>query len=721
MTFQQLGILPEIISAIQRLGFESPTPVQEQVIPFLLNEERDLVALAQTGTGKTAGFGLPVLTMLDPKRDATQCLVLAPTRELCMQIASDLRAYAACLDTRIVAVYGGEDIRVQLRQLDSVPHIIVATPGRLIDLLHRSKVNLEHIRYLILDEADEMLDMGFKDDIESILTQTPDTRRTLLFSATMPPDIADMAKQYMHDAHEITIGRRNAGSDNVDHIYYVCRATQRYLVLKRIVDMNPDIYGIVFCRTREETKEVAEKLMKDGYNADTLHGDLNQAQRDTVMRMFRQHAIQLLVATDVAARGLDVNSLTHVINYNLPDDIEVYTHRSGRTGRINKRGISVSIIHSREKHRIRTIERMLKRQFTQEPIPSGMDVCRKQLFHLINRMQHVDVDNEQIDTYMPEIDAMLESIDRETLIKRFVSLEFNRFLDYYRKMCEERLKTPDSNGNWGNWHSCLKHLEVYCDEATTFDDIDAEWIQGFKDYLNTAEKDAQKKTDPKISYVFVGLSQNSKVSYFNKLRACLNQAFEEHIIDKNPMRGIEGFKAEEVAREYLTLEEVKKMAATPCNYPILKATFLFSCLTGLRKSDIEKLTWGEIQKFGDFTRIVFKQKKTGGQEYLDISDQAAAYLGTRRNDVDRVFEGFTYGAWTSLELKRWALAAGITKNLTFHCARHTFAVMMLDLGADIYTVSKLLGHRELSTTQIYAKVLDKNKQAAVNLIPSISE
>ena len=267
----------------------------------------------------------------------------------------------------------------------------------------------------------------------------------------------------------------------------------------------------------------------------------------------------------------------------------------------------------------------------------------------------------------------------------------------------------------------LKHLEVYCDEATTFDDIDAEWIQGFKDYLNTAEKDAQKKTDPKVSYVFVGLSQNSKVSYFNKLRACLNQAFEEHIIDKNPIRGVEGFKQEEVAREYLTLDEVKKMAATPCNYPILKATFLFSCLTGLRKSDIEKLTWGEVQKFGKYTRIVFKQKKTGGQEYLDISDQAAAYLGTRRNDVDRVFEGFTYGAWTSLELKRWALAAGISKNLTFHCARHTFAVMMLDLGADIYTVSKLLGHRELSTTQIYAKVLDKNKQAAVNLIPDISK
>lgn len=296
-----------------------------------------------------------------------------------------------------------------------------------------------------------------------------------------------------------------------------------------------------------------------------------------------------------------------------------------------------------------------------------------------------------------------------------------RFLEFYRKMCEERLKTPDSNGNWGNWHSCLKHLEVYCDESTTFDDIDAEWIQGFKDYQNTAEKDSQKKTNPKAKYVFQGLSQNSKVSYFNKLRACLNEAYATGIIKKNPLRGIEGFKAAEVRREYLTLEEVKKLASTPCNYPILKATFMFSCLTGLRKSDIEKLTWGEIRKQGDFTRIVFKQKKTGGQEYLDISVQAAAYLGPRKNDDDRVFEGFTYGAWTSLELKRWAVAAGITKNITFHCGRHTFAVMMLDLGADIYTVSKLLGHRELSTTQIYAKVLDKNKQAAVNLIPNINE
>ncbi|MBR1631704.1 MAG: DEAD/DEAH box helicase [Paludibacteraceae bacterium] len=446
MTFQDLGLREELVAAISRLGFEQPTPIQEQAIPFLLSEQRDLIALAQTGTGKTAAFGLPVLNQIDERRQVVQCLVLSPTRELCMQIAKDLRNYAADMAVRIVAVYGGEDIRVQLRQLDQTPQIIVATPGRLIDLCGRGKVVLDEVGMLVLDEADEMLDMGFKDDIEQILSQTPQTRRTMLFSATMPPDIARMAGQYMHDPHEITIGTRNSGTENVDHIYYICKATQRYLVLKRIVDMNPDIYGIVFCRTREETKDVAERLMKDGYNADALHGDLTQAARDAVMRKFRERTLQLLVATDVAARGLDVSDLTHVINYNLPDDIEVYTHRSGRTGRIGKRGISVSIIHSREKHRIRSIERMLKRSFTQEPIPSGMDVCRKQLFNFISRMQHVEVDDDQIAPYMPEVMAMLEYLDTQEIIKRFVSLEFNRFIDYYRDAPDLNLPASDSSG-----------------------------------------------------------------------------------------------------------------------------------------------------------------------------------------------------------------------------------------------------------------------------------
>ncbi len=295
------------------------------------------------------------------------------------------------------------------------------------------------------------------------------------------------------------------------------------------------------------------------------------------------------------------------------------------------------------------------------------------------------------------------------------------FLEYYRKMCEDRHQTPNSNGNWGNWHSCLKYLEIYCDEKTTFRDIDADWIEGFKDFLNNVEKNTHKRTKNKDSELFQPLSQNSKVSYFNKLRACINQAYEERIIPINPLRGIEGFKADETERAYLTLDEVRKLAQTPCKYPYLKNTFLFSCLTGLRKSDIEKLTWGEVQKFGDYTRIIFKQKKTKGQEYLDISPEAEAYLGDRGESNERVFSGFKYGSWTLLELRRWVLAAGITKDITFHCGRHTFAVMMLELGADIYTVSKLLGHRELSTTQIYAKVVDKKKQEAVSLIPKITE
>lgn len=433
MTFKDLNLKVEILSAIEELGYEHPMPVQEQTIPFVMTNTSDLVALAQTGTGKTAAFGLPILNMINMGKKQTQALVLAPTRELCIQIANDLKNYAKNLTgLRIVPVYGGEDIRVQLRQLDQTPQIIVATPGRLIDLIERGKVKLDDINFLVLDEADEMLNMGFKDDIETILKETPETRRTLLFSATMPKEIARIAKQYMKDYEEITVGTRNSGSENVEHIYYMSQAKQRYLVLKRIVDLNPDVYGIVFCRTRQETKEVAEKLMNDGYNADALHGDLSQAQRDTVMQKFRIRHIQLLVATDVAARGLDVSDLTHVINYNLPDDVEVYTHRSGRTGRANKKGVSVSIIHSREKFKIKDLERMLKRSFEQQAIPNGLDVCKKQLFYLIDRMQQVDVNEEQIAPYIGQIMKQLEYLDKEQLLKRFVSLEFNRFLEYYK-------------------------------------------------------------------------------------------------------------------------------------------------------------------------------------------------------------------------------------------------------------------------------------------------
>ena len=442
MTFRELNLNEEILSAIEELGFESPMPVQEQSIPFMLEKTADLVALAQTGTGKTAAFGLPVLNLINPQSKQTQALVLAPTRELCIQIANDLKKFSKNMrGMKIVAVYGGEDVRVQLRQLDTAPQIIVATPGRLIDLIERGKIELGSISFLVLDEADEMLNMGFKEDIETILQRTPASRRTMLFSATMPKEIANIAKRYMKDYEEITVGKKNEGSANVEHVFYLSQAKQRYMVLKRIVDMNPDIYGIVFCRTRLETKEVADKLMHDGYNADALHGDLSQAQRDTVMQKFRIRNIQLLVATDVAARGLDVSDLTHVINYNLPDDVEIYTHRSGRTGRANKKGVAISIIHAKERFKIKDIERILRKTFIQEQIPNGLEVCKKQLFHMIDRMENVDVNVEQIEPYMPQIMTQLEYLSKEELLKRFVSIEFNRFLSYYKDA--EDLNLPD--------------------------------------------------------------------------------------------------------------------------------------------------------------------------------------------------------------------------------------------------------------------------------------
>ena len=433
MTFEELGLRQEILDAIAELGFVNPMPVQEQVIPYMLTHDNDLVALAQTGTGKTAAFGLPILNMVNVEQRKIQSLVLAPTRELCIQIANDIKNFAAKMrGVKVVPVYGGESIVVQYKQLDIQPQVLVATPGRLIDLINRGKVDLSEVRFLVLDEADEMLNMGFQEDIETILKDVPETRRTLLFSATMPNEIAKISRQYMHDAAEIAVGTRNAGSDNVEHVYYMVRADHRYLALKRIVDMNPDIYGIVFCRTRQETKDVAEKLMKDGYNADALHGDLSQAQRDTVMNKFRIKNLQVLVATDVAARGLDVSDLTHVINYNLPDDVEVYTHRSGRTGRAGKKGVSCVIVHTREGRRLREIEKIIKKEFKHMPVPNGMDVCKRQLFHLIDKMERVEVNNEEIDIFMPQISAKLAYLSKEEIISRFVSLEFNRFAEYYK-------------------------------------------------------------------------------------------------------------------------------------------------------------------------------------------------------------------------------------------------------------------------------------------------
>ena len=443
-TFEELGVSPEIRKAIEELGYENPMPVQEEVIPYLLGNGNDVVALAQTGTGKTAAFGLPLIQKIDVKNCVPQALVLCPTRELCLQIAGDLTDYSKYItDLKILPVYGGSSIDSQIRSLKRGVHIIVATPGRLIDLMERKVAQLATIRDVVMDEADEMLNMGFTDSINAILENIPQDRNTLMFSATMSPEIARIAKTYLHEAKEITIGTKNEGSKNVNHVAYIVHAKDKYLALKRVVDFYPQIYGIVFCRTRKETQEIADKLIQDGYNADSLHGELSQAQRDLVMQKFRQRHLQLLVATDVAARGLDVNDLTHVINYGLPDDTESYTHRSGRTGRAGKTGISIAIINLREKGRMKEIEHIIKKKFEVSVLPSGQEICQQQLIKVIDDIEKVKVNEEEIETFLPGIYRKLEWLDKEDLIKRVVSLEFNRFLDYYKNAPE--IEQPKAN------------------------------------------------------------------------------------------------------------------------------------------------------------------------------------------------------------------------------------------------------------------------------------
>ncbi len=447
MTFTDMGLAPELLAAISRLGFETPTPVQAQVIPRLLANKGDLVALAQTGTGKTAAFGLPILTMLDHDNRAPQALILCPTRELCVQIARDMEAYAACSSkVRILAVYGGTPIDAQLRALKRGVHVVVGTPGRMLDIMRRGRIDLTGIQRVILDEADEMLNMGFEEDLQAILAGVPDEAHTLLFSATMPRQVASMAKKYMHDAEEITVGKRNAGATNVRHDCYVVHQRDRYRTLKRIADFYPDMYGIVFCRTRQDTQGIADWLIRDGYNAEALHGDLTQVQRDRVMGKFRARALQILVATDVAARGLDVNDLTHVINFNLPDDLNSYTHRSGRTGRAGKSGISVVIVNMREKSRVQRIQRMIGSKFEFRSVPDGRDVCQAQLLSMIDRMRGVEVDHE-LDLFLPAINASLEGMERDEIIKRFVALEFRTLLKYYRDTGELATSAPASRSN----------------------------------------------------------------------------------------------------------------------------------------------------------------------------------------------------------------------------------------------------------------------------------
>lgn len=494
-SFSELGLREELLTAISEMGYENPTPVQEAVIPVLLHQpnfpqslstsatdeeatalsqplsasetdeasaenaetplaeadkkHRDVIALAQTGTGKTAAYGLPVLQNIDPRDRTTQVVILSPTRELCLQIADDLKDYSRYIDgLHVVAVYGGTSIEGQIRQLKKGCQIIVATPGRLIDLMHRNVAQLHSVRNIVLDEADEMLNMGFTDSIDEILADLPEERQTLLFSATMGPEIERIAKSYLKDYQEIVVGSRNEGAEHVNHTYYLVKAQDKYAALKRVVDYYPRIYGIIFCRTRLETQEVADQLIKDGYSAEALHGDLAQAQRDLTMQKFRQHRTQLLVATDVAARGLDVNELTHVINYGLPDDVENYTHRSGRTGRAGKRGTSISIIHVREKGKVRIIERVIGKKFEVGVLPEPQEICSKQLYKVIDELEHTEVDEEQIAPFLPEVMHKLEWLSKEELVKRLVQNEFGRFLSYYANAPEivQPTDRPDKKG-----------------------------------------------------------------------------------------------------------------------------------------------------------------------------------------------------------------------------------------------------------------------------------
>jgi len=440
-TFEELGVAPVIIKAISEMGYESPMPVQEEVIPYLLGDNNEVIALAQTGTGKTAAFGLPILQKINRKQVQPQAVILCPTRELCLQIADDLKDYSKYMDDlKVIPVYGGSSIESQIKALRRGVHVIVATPGRLIDLVNRKAADLTAVRDVVLDEADEMLNMGFSESIDEILGFIPENHNMLLFSATMPDGIARIAKKYMRAPKEIIIGRKNEGAQNVRHIFYMVNAKDKYLVLKRIADYNPNIYGIIFCRTKKETQEIADLLIKDGYNADSLHGDLSQAQRDYVMQKFRLQNIQLLVATDVAARGLDVDDLTHIINYGLPDDIESYTHRSGRTGRVGKTGTSIAIIHLKEKHKIREIEKQINKKFEQGVIPTGKQICERQLFSLVDKIEKVSVNEEEIQGIMPAIYRKLDWLDKEDVIKRLISLEFNRLIDYYQDADE--IETP---------------------------------------------------------------------------------------------------------------------------------------------------------------------------------------------------------------------------------------------------------------------------------------
>ena len=455
--FEELGLQEKLLKAVGELGFTQPTPIQEKAIPVLLSGTKDLIGLAQTGTGKTAAFGLPLLQLVEgTAKKFPQALIICPTRELCLQIVNEIELFKKHLHgVHVVAVYGGSSISMQIRDIKRGVQIVVATPGRLIDLIERKAINLEEIKYVVLDEADEMLNMGFQEDIEFILKNTPQRDSTWLFSATMPPEIRQVSKRYMKEPFEITVGKKNTANKDVDHQFYVTQAQHRYETLKRLIDFNPGIYGIVFTRTKAEAQEISEKLTREGYDIDALHGDLSQQQRNKVMDEFREKTLQLLIATDVAARGIDVQGITHVINYELPDDVEVYTHRSGRTGRAGKTGVCMSIVHVRETGKIRQIERMVQVPFHKLEIPTGRDVCRKQFFYFMDKLLQADISHGDYETYLPDLQEKFQEMSKEEVLKRVAAMEFDRFLKYYenaedlnaRERRDDRARSSEGRGD----------------------------------------------------------------------------------------------------------------------------------------------------------------------------------------------------------------------------------------------------------------------------------
>lgn len=509
--FEQLGLNPSILKAVEEMGFENPSEVQEKAIPVLLKEDTDMVALAQTGTGKTAAFGFPLIQKINADNKHTQALILSPTRELCLQITNEIKNYAKFeKGLNSVAIYGGASISDQARDIKRGAQIIVATPGRMQDMINRKMVDISKIEYCVLDEADEMLNMGFFEDIKNILSHTPKEKHTWLFSATMPKEVATIAKKFMRTPIEITVGSKNQGTSNVSHEYYLVNSRQRYEALKRLADANPDIFSVIFCRTKRDTQKVAEKLVEDGYSAAAIHGDLSQNQRDLVMKSFRNKQIQMLVATDVAARGIDVNDITHVINYQLPDEIETYTHRSGRTGRAGKSGVSMTIVTKSEMRKIKSIERIIQQKFEQKDIPDGMEICRVQLFHTAKNIKDTEI-NREIDAYLPGINEVLEDFSKEELIKKFFSVEFTRFFNYYKN--SSGLSTPSASGEGDGGDSTRYFINVGAKDG--FD-----WMS-LKDFLKATldlGRDDVFKVDVKDSFSFFNTDAKSTENVLNTFK-----------------------------------------------------------------------------------------------------------------------------------------------------------------------------------------------------------